>query len=99
MAGALIFPHGHGMGDEVGSVDHCIVTPPDMQVLIGAFAVDANYRSDSGPRVRIALPLPYGRWATAEISLSLFLTAADAFVMAHGDPRDVDSCPRCGSKV
>jgi hypothetical protein len=89
VAGVLIFPLGHGMGDDIDR-DLCVVTPADMQIGIGAF---------DGQRVRIALPLPYGRWATADVSLSMFLTAADAFVLAHGDPRVTDSCPRCGSKV
>jgi hypothetical protein len=82
MAGVLIYPRGAGMLDEIGDVDaDNLVAPEGVPVAIGA--LDAE-------RVLIALPLPYGRWLTAEISLALFLTAADAFALAHGDPRGRD---------
>ncbi len=39
------------------------------------------------PSVAIAVPLGDGTWALGETSLALLLTATEALVAVHGDPR------------
>ena len=95
MAGLLIYPRGDGMLTDIGEAWRNLLAPPDVPVALGVFA------THDGPRVLLALPLPQspGRWVTSEISLELLLTAADAAVQAHGDPRERDRCLRCGAPV
>lgn len=95
MAGALIFPRGVGMFQEIGDACDNLHAPPDQPVVVGCFDDGQGVGS---ARVLIALALPQGQWLTTEISLSLLLTAADAFVNLHGDPRSSDTCLRCGTR-
>jgi hypothetical protein len=90
MSGIAIYPRGSGMFAEIGDACDNLHAPPEVPVAIGAF------ETHDEARVLIALPMPHGRWLTAEVSLALLLTAADAFAQAHGDPRSSDTCLRCG---
>ena len=92
MSDLLIYPGGAGMFHDIGDACDNLLAPVDQPVVVGAFP------QPDAPRVLLALPMPGGRWLTAELSLALFLTAADAFAHVHGDPRTSDTCLRCGVK-
>jgi hypothetical protein len=92
MAGLLLYPRGVGLFDEIGRDN--LAAPPAIPVVIGAF------NDGDEPRVVVALPLPdQSCWLLAELSLALFLTAADACANAQGDPRSDRTCLRCGGPL
>lgn len=77
-----IFPNGDGMLSDVPDGKLVHVKEPDLRVS----ALAAGTTSGK-PSVGIAITMTDGTVVFAETTLALFLTAADAFKAAHGDPR------------
>lgn len=77
MPGLVIFPRGDSMIADL----HREAGGPDT-VAIGAIS-----EPGIAPVVRLGVPLAAGEYAFGEIDLALLLTACEAFVAVHGDPR------------
>jgi hypothetical protein len=82
MPGLLIFPRGEVLFADIP--DSLRTYPPAAgHLAIGAITPAAGL----GPYVVIAIPTAAGVWVLGETDLALLLTACEAFVAVHGDPR------------
>lgn len=75
-----VLPHGDGAWPDLAAKDVAHVQTFAVAGLPAGMASGA-------PSVMLRLDLPDGRVVLAETSLKLFLSAADALRVAHGDPR------------
>jgi hypothetical protein len=83
MPGLLIFPRGEVLFADIPE-DLRSYPPAAGHLAIGAISDPSRVVT---PIVVIAIPTAMGYWVLGETDLALFLTAAEAFVAAHGDPR------------
>jgi hypothetical protein len=81
MPGLLIFPRGEVLFADIPEDRRCY--PP----AAGHLAIGAISHATAAPIVVIAIPTASGQWVLGETDLALLLTAAEAFVAVHGDPR------------
>ena len=81
MGGVMIFPDGEVLLTDLARELRVDVHEP---IALGACASDD---ADGEPGVIVAVPLPSGEYAVADVDLGLVLTACEAFVAVHGDPR------------
>lgn len=82
MPGMLIFPRGEVLLDDIPTALR-LGPAPMGHLAIGAFGKTAV----DDARVVVAIPTASGMWVLGETDLALLLTAAEAFVAVHGDPR------------
>jgi len=83
MPGLLIFPRGEVLFADIPE-DLRVYPPAAGHIAIGAISEPAGVVP---PTVVIAIPTAMGYWVMGETDLALLLTAAEAFVAVHGDPR------------